>query len=390
MESKYHPDYLHTQLLFHKRVKQSSKENCKKVFKYLFFLFRICAIFRTDNFSCTTSVNCIKRISLVTLNCFLVLLLTASIIANNTQKNYSASASGNLAIAIISLTHRWIICSRIGTLQKLSFRIIKLSRDWNLDSTSGKRMSIYMWSCFAILMHISYNGFSIITLYYDPHLSTTNNFIFSPALKVTIVVIFPTFIIGFLMFPVSLFALYYAAICRHLRDVLKNFTKTLEAEAYTDYVGALKQNLLIRKLILEADSELSILVFTSTLYHAGSAYFGITSLLHIDEFKTFAGWMALSAIWSSALGNFVPFLAMVVAGSSVHEASASVWDKAQEMINAGQELTPSQKRFLSVAEKELAMTVWQITPVKRSYILATMGTILTYCILLDSIVTNRK
>ncbi|GIX98976.1 hypothetical protein CEXT_753401 [Caerostris extrusa] len=87
------------------------------------------------------------------------------------------------------------------------------------------------------------------------------------------------------MFPVSLFALYYAAICRHLRDVLKNFTKTLEVQTDTDYVGALKQNLLTRKLILEADSELSILVFTSTLYNAGSAYFGITSVLHIVEFK---------------------------------------------------------------------------------------------------------
>ncbi|GFT98426.1 uncharacterized protein NPIL_547491 [Nephila pilipes] len=189
-----------------------------------------------------------------------------------------------------------------------------------------------------------------------------------------------------MILPVSIFAIFYSVLCYHLYDVVKNFSKYLEENTVIDYDGILKQYLSIRKLVLEADSELSILMFSSSLFYACAMYFGITLILHSKDYTSSGSYLPLVSIWLVFVASYTAFVMMAAAGSLVYEASTDIWEKAQELMNTEQNPTFSQKRFLAITEKYLTLTAWRITPVKRSFILATLGTILTYCILLDNIV----
>ncbi|GFY47490.1 uncharacterized protein TNIN_459101 [Trichonephila inaurata madagascariensis] len=188
--------------------------------------------------------------------------------------------------------------------------------------------------------------------------------------------------------PINVFSMYYTLICSHLHGLLKNFVKYLEITTNLDYSELLRQYLCIRKLVEETDSELSILMFTSSLCYASIMYFCVSSLLHPQLYKGYAGTAALLAEWILFVSYCLAFITMTVIGSWIHEASASIWIKTQELINTRHRISFCQSRFLSVVEKDFAMTVWKIAPVKRSFILAALGTIFTYCIVLDPFFLN--
>ncbi|GIY65991.1 uncharacterized protein CDAR_454081 [Caerostris darwini] len=209
--------------------------------------------------------------------------------------------------------------------------------------------------------------------------------ILSPDFKLILAVISSSVMPLVMLFPAYVFAIYYTVICRYLSNILKNFLKTFGAITNPNYVVTLKQYLLIRKLVMEADSELSVLMFTSTLFNSCSLYVGITCLLHPGDYLSLGGISAMLAVWILFAISFTAFFVMSKTGSSIHELSSSIWDKVQQLIPAGQELTSSQKRLLSVVEKELTMTVWKVASVKRSFILATLGTVVTYSILVDNL-----
>ncbi|GFR14057.1 uncharacterized protein TNCT_630331 [Trichonephila clavata] len=188
-----------------------------------------------------------------------------------------------------------------------------------------------------------------------------------------------------MVLPIGLFSIYYALLCYHLYDVVKNFCKYIDETTINDYGVILKQYLSIRKLVLEADSELSLLMFTSSLYYACAMYFGISSILHSEDYTSSGSYLGLVTIWLVFIASNTAFVVMAIFGSIVCEISTDVWEKAEELMNTEKNPTFSQKRFLAVSEKGFTMTAWKITPVKRSFILATLGTIFTYCILLDNI-----
>ncbi|GIY78768.1 hypothetical protein CDAR_117091 [Caerostris darwini] len=96
------------------------------------------------------------------------------------------------------------------------------------------------------------------------------------------------------------------------------------------------------------------------------------------------GTVVTYCILLDGLGN-AAFLLMTASGSLVYEISLSIWDKAYKVIDAKDGITFSQQHFLCLTSKELTMTVWKITPVNRSFILAMLGTVVTYCILLDGL-----
>ncbi|GIX98978.1 uncharacterized protein CEXT_753421 [Caerostris extrusa] len=208
--------------------------------------------------------------------------------------------------------------------------------------------------------------------------------ILSPDFKLILAVISSSVMPLVMLFPAYIFAIYYTVICRYLSNILKNFLKTFGAITNPNYVVTVKQYLLIRKLVMEADSELSVLMFISTLFNSCSLYVGITCLLHPGDYLSLGGISAVLAVWILFAISFTSFCD-VKTGSSIHELSSSTWDKVQQLIHAGEKLTSSQKRLLNVVEKDLTMTVWKVTSVKRSFILATLGTIVTYSILVDNL-----
>ncbi|KAG8197273.1 hypothetical protein JTE90_007521 [Oedothorax gibbosus] len=182
--------------------------------------------------------------------------------------------------------------------------------------------------------------------------------------------------------PVNLFAMYYTVVCCNLRNVIITFKKSLDSSDSTVYDDAFENYLAIRRFVVEMEKDLSSLLFTSSLFNACIMYFGLTCWMYPEEN---VGSAQVASIVFLVPASYIAFFAMILSACRVHEASVSVCDKGQELLRFGHVQTFSKIRLLHVIEKELTLTVWKIVPIKRNFLLVAMGTIFTYCVLLDNL-----
>lgn len=137
----------------------------------------------------------------------------------------------------------------------------------------------------------------------------------------------------------------------------------------------------IKKLTEDVDSDTSFLLFTSTLFNASTTYFVVTAWLHPQDYIIPV--QKVSLIFLFGLSCIA--CGMSVSASFVNEASAEVANEVQRLLSNGKPPTAAQKQLVFVTQKELFLTVWKMIPIRRSLILVTMGTIFTYCILIDNL-----
>ncbi|GFT36662.1 hypothetical protein NPIL_503641 [Nephila pilipes] len=70
-----------------------------------------------------------------------------------------------------------------------------------------------------------------------------------------------------------------------------------------------------------------------------------------------------------------------VLASMIPEASAEIGSVASAMPESTDKTNFSQQRFIAAAEKEITLTVWKITPIRRSFIFGITGVLLTYTLM---------
>ncbi|GBN63378.1 hypothetical protein AVEN_49614-1 [Araneus ventricosus] len=189
-----------------------------------------------------------------------------------------------------------------------------------------------------------------------------------------------------IMLPMNTFLAYYTILCRQLHLCIRQFTKDITAVPDSDYGKVLRDYISIRTFVSKIEDELSVFVFTASLYNACSMYFGMTVILHPEEFMSTIQSLSVGCLF---IASSVAYLGLALSGSLVHEAASDLCLKAHEILSRKPEVNSFQQRFLSIVEKNLHVTVWKILPITRSFILATMGTVFTYCLLLDNIRTLK-
>ncbi|CAL1283365.1 unnamed protein product, partial [Larinioides sclopetarius] len=126
-------------------------------------------------------------------------------------------------------------------------------------------------------------------------------------------------------------------------------------------------------------------VFLSTLFNACTMYFGVKSLIRPTETCFTSQYVS---VWLLFGCSYSSFIAMTVAGTLVHESSESNLDSLKEIACKRGRLMPSQKRILFNDNNQTSLTVWKILPIQRSFIIGTLGTVLTYCMLFDGLRTG--
>ncbi|GBM52000.1 hypothetical protein AVEN_262237-1 [Araneus ventricosus] len=189
-----------------------------------------------------------------------------------------------------------------------------------------------------------------------------------------------------IMLPMNTFIAYYTILCRQLQLCIRQFTKNITVVPDTKYGKLLRDYISIRTFVSKIEDELSVFVFTASLYNACSMYFGMTVILHPEEFMSTIQSLSVGCLFISCS---VAYMGLTLSGSLVHEAGIDLCVKANEVVSRKPEVNSFQQRFLSILEKNLQVTVWKILPITRSFILATMGTVFTYCLLLDNIRTLK-
>ncbi|KAG8186283.1 hypothetical protein JTE90_004627 [Oedothorax gibbosus] len=291
-------------------------------------------------------------------------------------------SKANLAITITSFVHRWVLCTRINTLRILAIRLNRLANNLNVHSENSKTKYLRYLVLLSSLLYIPIVICSAVTLHQIVPILTYNYVISNPITNTALIIAFAGTFVLYLMLPYNIFGLYYIVVCCTLQRMINSLKYSLAQNDLHNYNDIFTNYLAIRRFVADMDKKLSFLMLTSSLHNACVMYFGLTCWLHPKEY---GGPFQRASIWFLVPANYLPFFAVILSACCVHEASSSMWNAGQELLKFGGAPTFPQIRLLYLTEKELTLSVWKIVPIKRSFLVATMGTIFTYCVLLDNL-----
>ncbi|GFT54832.1 hypothetical protein NPIL_440491 [Nephila pilipes] len=126
----------------------------------------------------------------------------------------------------------------------------------------------------------------------------------------------------------------------------------------------------IEKLVKFIDDKLSVFMFYVTVYISNNMYISISLILHSNA--------AISrAFVSHIMNSSMCFIATTACATLVSEASEEVGTKARE-------ISQKHRHGCSCLNKTIYLTLWKIIPIRRSFIIGTLGTIFTYANLFNA------
>ncbi|KAG8188124.1 hypothetical protein JTE90_029052 [Oedothorax gibbosus] len=116
----------------------------------------------------------------------------------------------------------------------------------------------------------------------------------------------------------------------------------------------------------------------------GSMYFFLTFFLGQQDPLEYNVLYVVSRVCAFST-RLLSFLAMTVSASLVAESFQEVGCSARNLLQFSDEPTYALKKFWRSAERDVSLTAWKIVPIRRSFIVGTVGALLTYVVLVDSL-----
>ncbi|GFQ90432.1 uncharacterized protein TNCT_468691 [Trichonephila clavata] len=135
------------------------------------------------------------------------------------------------------------------------------------------------------------------------------------------------------------------------------------------------------------DGKLSFLIFNVIIYHSSAMFNSVSDFLHFSDIHSFVRRLGLHLYF---ITFFILFIIMTSSAALVCDASVQVGTVAMRITAETKKSSPSQQNFLSCAGKKIPLTVWNIAPITRNFIFGLLGAMLTYVILLDSLVKKNN
>lgn len=352
-------------------------------YRCIFFIFRSTALipFRRQTNSSNLNSNR-KRITFVIVsNILLLLILLSFVISSILTDNDAMAWRPKLIVTIIAFIHRWILSQRLDSMQELFKKVEKISRESNNSHKRNISMWINILGLLSSLMLIGTIVFNAMAYYTQGHV---DNLTFGYSIKYHVLelLLFVMYIIIhllLLLIPLNAFAVYYTLICLMIESALVNISKSMDNILSNNINNLILSYKAVKILVEDLESLTSSLMLTSTLYNASTMYFVVTAWLNLQQQIISSENIAIVFLFGAIFWSFV---SMGVSGCLVHEASLDISNKARDMIRVGRKQTLAEKQLMHVTENGMHLTVWKIMPIRRSFLIATMGTILTYCILL--------
>ncbi|GFQ82193.1 uncharacterized protein TNCT_186851 [Trichonephila clavata] len=167
--------------------------------------------------------------------------------------------------------------------------------------------------------------------------------------------------------------------------MLKCFTNKMESVSHLSLDESIETYMIFKKRITKSDAEVSFLMFTTSVFNVCTMYFSIMSVLRSAEFLTIVQHVS---VWCYFIASYASFIAMTVTASLVYEAHSNASDILRELTFKRFSATVSPKQIMLIETNQVSFTVWNIVPIRRSFIFGTLGAMFTYCVLLDSLKKN--
>ncbi|GBN30243.1 hypothetical protein AVEN_51645-1 [Araneus ventricosus] len=285
-----------------------------------------------------------------------------------------------IILYLISSSNRWILSCRLKDLKRLLLQVLNASEDFSVhlkENENGRkwlyvRIAIILSTNAALLIlnSISSSYLRIEFVHGYPFLTKT----------ILLVLVISEYLLSVL--PNNVFPVYCMLVCHYLHGMLGNMKTWMEADSPVEYERMTKVYIHIRRLVEAADDALSMPLFVFCLFHSTTMYLCVTSLLPQDEY---VGSLRQASHWILFIGINFAFICLSREASLIYEHNAKIGSMARELMIIEPNPSIWQKKFVFIAEKELSLSVWKMTAVKRSFMFATLGTVLSYSILIHSL-----
>lgn len=294
----------------------------------------------------------------------------------------------NTFMAFVTISLRLILSARMKNLKKLTKHVSNACAIFK--SNRKMQWSTFFWIIGTIFVNLILTALTIDSNLKEYGIGVTSGFPRIYRSKIfdnLIVIFFSITLIFFLVLPVHTFSMYYSLICHQLKLIMNNFKNSMERNSVFDYNHAHNHLVKIIEEVELVNSTLQSLVFFCILFNGATMYFAVTYILHPE---TFGEYVYPCAIFILCLHSFASFILMTGSAISVNDTATEVLVKAKQLPFNNKENFMVQIRFHADIEKELSMKIWGLGSITRGFFIATLGTIFTYCILIDSISSMKN
>lgn len=357
-------------------------------YKIVFILFYACFVFPTKSPSAKTFKNHLSKYFLLFLSS-LPFLFHAYVFIYNLNFSLSLETSTAMVMSlVIHLGFRYKLLRKMNTLK----RIAKCLSGFGNGKDPKLQWCLYSWIALSIIGHgVLFLSFTI-TLLQKPQtflynlfgLSEKRNFLYSVA------AVFYEFYFSFLKrLPLTIFAMFFVVVCLNVRCNLKEFSNKLTEEVITDYKILRSFNSFKRSICI-LDRSLSFLILCEMINTSAVFFNYVLVRLHKNLKTKSVSDINIYVTMFLFFDNIIVFIAISASACMVSEVYSNLISKAKTLIISNEtEFMYSQQKLVLCVEKEANFTVWNITPIKRSFVMYTFGAIMTYTALFDNFIFDQ-
>lgn len=356
------------------------------LFACVFFLFNLSLILPVPKLKSKLGVKCLFLVCNFCFEIFIIIFHSEKSYMFLTKEKFMPMSIANAFMTFICIVHRIILRWRLHKLKQICNQITDLCEFLNLKISTKIYFFKLLW-----IVQIVITAIILIVLSFAVNLELLELLDFSRGSKNNsyhdiLSCIFGFTFITFHSMPVFIFSVYYSLVCCHIEMIATRFRKSFESCSATDYHRLYKNLQFLHENVNSFNHSLEFIVFCHVLFNSCAMYFAITYIIHTETYGNITN---NTSILLLCCHSFACFLYMIRSAIAVNDTFQDISTRAKRLPVDTKNNFIIQMRFHSDVEKEISMKIWGFGSIKRSFILASFGTIFTYCVLVDSI-TNMK
>lgn len=281
--------------------------------------------------------------------------------------------------------HRFCLCRNLNELKKIA----KIMSNFRIKE--NRVLCLYTWIALGTLSSVF--KFLVFVDTYEKGMFISKLFCVSKNNSILYKVAVTSYAFNstiLMELPLHTFAAFFVIVSHDVKCVLKNFLNAMHSRYVENSHNLLLSFNSLRITIDLLDDKLCFLVFCEILYSSCVLFYTVTLALR-QEIQGDSIIFYHGIFYMCYLVNILGiFIIVTISACSVSEAYAEAWRKLKAIIvnsNMNFALRP-QNSFLCI-EKEAEFTLWKIMPINRSFILVTMGAIITYVLLFDNLISIK-
>ncbi|GBM99413.1 hypothetical protein AVEN_78632-1 [Araneus ventricosus] len=187
----------------------------------------------------------------------------------------------------------------------------------------------------------------------------------------------------FFSMPVNIFMVFFISVCHDLKQLFDEYKTCMISQTHPDYHWLIKRYNFLRNVVIEIDSQINCLVFWAALANMFCLYFTITGIMGSEDISIWE----LIVLYSALIFGAFMFVLMCLWADRLSSSAASVAHAAQA-LDGNLDSPVMHIRYILTVNKKVRMTVWSLFPLTKSSVLASIGTVITYSVLIKGILNE--